>query len=63
MRIHVNLDQVTGVGDLTGFRYNATGAEQVNLPAQPPDPTSNLALASISERSGTLPIPYNPPTQ
>jgi hypothetical protein len=38
LRIHINLDQVSGVGDLTGLRYNATGANRVNLPAIPPDP-------------------------
>jgi hypothetical protein len=38
MRIHVNLDQVTGVGDLTGFRYIATGADQQDFPGTPGDP-------------------------
>ena len=38
MRIHINLDQVSGVGDLTGLRYNATGAFRINLPGIPNDP-------------------------
>jgi hypothetical protein len=38
LRIQINLDQVSGVGDWTGLRYNATGANRVNLPAVPPDP-------------------------
>jgi len=38
MRIHVNLDQVTGVGVTTGFRYIATGADQQNFPGYPGDP-------------------------
>lgn len=38
VRIHVNLDRVSGVGDLTGLRYNATGANRINLPTAPPDP-------------------------
>jgi len=38
IRIMINLDQVSGVGDISGLRYNATGANRVNLPAQPNDP-------------------------
>lgn len=38
MRINVNLDQVAGVGDLTGFRYVGTGMNWINLPATPGDP-------------------------
>ncbi|HWP24199.1 MAG TPA: hypothetical protein VNM15_08510, partial [Candidatus Binatia bacterium] len=40
VRIHVNLDQVFGVGDITGLRYNATGANRINLPAIPRDPVN-----------------------
>ena len=38
IRIHVNLDQVAGVGDLTGFRYVGTGMNRINLPTTPGDP-------------------------
>jgi len=36
--VNVNLDQVAGVGDLTGFRYVGTGMNQINLPTTPGDP-------------------------
>jgi hypothetical protein len=36
--INVNLDQVAGVGDLTGFRYVGTGMNLINLPTIPGDP-------------------------
>ena len=36
--INVNLDQVAGVGDLTGFRYVGTGMNRINLPTTPGDP-------------------------
>jgi hypothetical protein len=38
MHINVNLDQVAGVGDLTGFRYVGTGTNRINLPTIPGDP-------------------------
>src|SRR5215510_9393311 len=38
MRINVNLDQVAGVGDLTGFRYVGAGMNRINLPTIPGDP-------------------------
>src|SRR5437867_1947408 len=38
MRIRINLDGVSGVGDVSGLRYHATGANRVNLPAIPTDP-------------------------
>jgi hypothetical protein len=55
IRIMINLDQVFGVGDITGLRYNATGANRINLPAQPPDPI-NLGFNLAPERP-----PQQPP--
>ena len=46
LRIQINLDQVSGVGDISGLRYNATGANRVNLASIPTDPINlgfNLA--------------------
>jgi len=37
-RIQINLDQVSGVGDITGFRYLVTGSFRINLPTAPTDP-------------------------
>jgi hypothetical protein len=37
MRISFNLDGVTGVGDLTGLKYIATGANRINFPTFPAD--------------------------
>src|SRR5215472_4932954 len=31
-RIQINLDQVSGFGDVTGFRYQGMGAFRINLP-------------------------------
>jgi len=36
-RIQINLDQVSGVGDVSGLRYNATGVNRINLPSLPLD--------------------------
>src|SRR6516225_7260468 len=37
-RIQINLDSVSGVGRVTGFRYQAMGAFRINLPTAPVDP-------------------------
>lgn len=58
VRIHINLDRVSGVGDLTGLRYEATGAFRINLPAVPPDPfNTSFDLRAV----GTPPDPIIPP--
>jgi hypothetical protein len=38
IRIHVNLDQVVDVGEVTELLYVATGVYQSNFPSLPPDP-------------------------
>jgi hypothetical protein len=48
-RIQINLDQVSGVGDISGLRYNATGANRINLPS--------LALDSINLGFNLMPAP------
>jgi hypothetical protein len=37
-RIQINLDSVSGVGDVTGLLYQGTGAFRINLPTAPVDP-------------------------
>ncbi|MGE5217152.1 MAG: hypothetical protein ACM3SP_09160 [Chloroflexota bacterium] len=49
-RIQINLDQVSGVGDVTGFRYQGTGAFRINLPMAPVDPINvsfDLRVAGV----------------
>ena len=58
MRIHINLDQVSGVGDLTGLRYNATGTFRINLPALPSDPMNTSFDLRVV---GVPPDPLIPP--
>lgn len=57
MRINVNLDQVAGVGDLTGFRYVGTGMNWINLPAIPGD-SMNLGFDLLAVE--LLPDPVLP---
>lgn len=58
IRIHVNLDRVSGVGDISKRRYVATGANRLNLPFQPPDP---IDLGFELRAVGTPPDPIHPP--
>lgn len=58
VRIHINLDQVTGVGASTGSRYNATGANRINLPSLPTDP---INLSFDLRAVGFPPDPIAPP--
>ena len=44
MRIAVNLEHVAGVGEVTGLRYVATGADRVTFSSFPPDPVIPLNL-------------------
>lgn len=60
IRIHVNLDQVGGVGDLTGLLYVATGANRINLPTIPGDP---MNLGFELHAVGSPPNPITPPTR
>ena len=49
-RIQINLDSVSGVGDVTGFRYQGTGAFRINLPTAPVDPINasfDLLVAGV----------------
>ncbi|HWP57962.1 MAG TPA: hypothetical protein VNL14_08755 [Candidatus Acidoferrales bacterium] len=57
-RIHVNLDQVAGVGSVTKLEYIATGANRVNLPAVPTDP---MNLGFDLRAVGIPPDPITPP--
>lgn len=57
MRIMINLDRVTGVGDISGLRYNATGANRINLPALPTDP---MNLGFNLRRDGPPTVPPDP---
>jgi hypothetical protein len=57
-RIQINLDQVSGVGVVSGFRYQGTGSFRINLPTAPVDPIS----ASFDLRvPGLPPSPILPP--
>jgi len=63
VRIHVNLDQVSGVGDVSLLLYVATGANRVNLPAQPPDPINlgfELRAVGVEKDPGPISRPPNP---
>jgi hypothetical protein len=60
IRIHVNLDQVSGIGDVSLLLYVATGANRVNLPAVPPDPV-NLGFKLRAVGVGQNPGPTQPP--
>jgi hypothetical protein len=60
VRIHVNLDQVSGIGDVSLLLYVATGANRVNLPAVPPDPV-NLGFKLRAVGVGQNPGPTHPP--
>lgn len=42
MRIKINLNQVSGIGDLSGLRYEAFGANRINI--SPPNPVAELNL-------------------
>jgi hypothetical protein len=49
-RIQINLDQISGVGDVTGFRYQGMGAFRINLPTAPVDPINvsfDLLVAGV----------------
>ena len=54
-RIQINLDQVFGVGDISGLRYNATGTNRINLNSLPLD-SINLGFNLMP-----LPPPITPP--
>ena len=56
MRISINLDQVSGVGDLTGLTYIATEANRINFATIPTDPM-NL---SFDLRAVAVPDPHLP---
>ncbi|HEU4742349.1 MAG TPA: hypothetical protein VFS50_12220 [Meiothermus sp.] len=56
IRIHVNLDQVAGVGSSSGLTYRATGAQQLTLPAVPEDPINLI----FRLRAATPPDPVTP---
>lgn len=58
IRIHVNLDQVSGVGSVTHLLYVATGANRVNLLAIPSD---SMNLGFDLRAVGTPPNPIWPP--
>jgi hypothetical protein len=55
IRIHVNLDQVAGVGEVTGLLYVATGANRINFPSFPTDPI-NLGFDLRAVRAPSDPI-------
>ena len=57
IRIHVNLDQVAGVGSSSGLTYRAPGAQQFTLPAVPEDPINLI----FRLRAATAPDPVTPP--
>ena len=56
MRISINLDQVSGVGDLTGLTYIATEAKRINFATIPSD-AMNL---SFDLRAVAVPDPQLP---
>jgi hypothetical protein len=57
----VNLDQVSGVGDVSLLLYVATGANRVNLPATPPDPINlGFELRAVGVERDPGPIEVNP---
>ncbi len=56
MRIHVNLVQVTGVGDMTRFRYIVTGAGKETFPSFPAAPMQ----VSFDLRPLGAPSPLHP---
>jgi len=58
VRIQVNLDQVSGVGDVSKLLYVATGANRVNLATFPPDPVN---LGFDLRAVGFPPEPVHPP--
>ena len=60
VRIMINLDQVSGIGDLTGLCYNATEANRVNLPAVPPDPLNLGFNLAPDGPPSTPPDPFIP---
>jgi hypothetical protein len=59
----VNLDRVSGVGDVSLLLYVATGANRVNFPATLPDPINlNLGfeLRAVGVEKNPGPIEKNP---
>jgi hypothetical protein len=65
MRISINLDQVSGVGDLTGLTYTATEVNWINFPTIPTDPMNlTFDLRAVAVPDPQLPtdpiIPTDP---
>src|SRR5262249_42940244 len=63
MRISINLDQVSGVGDLTGLTYIATEANRINFATIPTDPMNlSFDLRAVAVPDPHLPTdPMSPP--
>jgi hypothetical protein len=60
-RIQINLDQVFGVRDISGLRYNATGANRINLAFIPSDAVNlgfNLMPTDPDHPAGYFVHPY-----
>ena len=60
-RIQINLDQVSGVGDITGFRYLVTGSFRINLPAAPTEPINTSFDLRVPGLPPSPIIPSGPP--